>query len=195
MNKEDTSERMIKMSEIVILSGSPSESSRTDLVLQYVGKRLKQEGFSVTHVSVRDIPFEDIFNLRFDSPALKELTLLLQGADGVIVGSPVYKAAYTGILKAVLDLLPQDVLAQKTVLPIMTGGSPAHLLAIEFSLKPLLAALKGQSQKGVYFQDCQIDKTQVVNPITDENVLARLKKELYYFIETVNKKKDFALKN
>jgi FMN reductase len=195
MNKEDTSERMIKMSEIVILSGSPSESSRTDLVLQYVGKRLKQEGFSVTHVSVRDIPFEDIFNLRFDSPALKELTLLLQGADGVIVGSPVYKAAYTGILKAVLDLLPQDVLAQKTVLPIMTGGSPAHLLAIEFSLKPLLAALKGQSQQGVYFQDCQIDKTQVVNPITDENVLARLKKELYYFIETVNKKKDFAIKN
>ncbi len=186
---------MIKMSEIVILSGSPSESSRTDLVLQYVGKKLKQEGFSVTHVSVRDIPFEDVFNLRFDSPALKELTLLLQGADGVIVGSPVYKAAYTGILKAVLDLLPQDVLAQKTVLPIMTGGSPAHLLAIEFSLKPLLAALKGQSQQGVYFQDCQIDKTQVVNPITDENVLARLKKELYYFIETVNKKKDFALKN
>ncbi|MCS0542582.1 NAD(P)H-dependent oxidoreductase, partial [Aeromonas veronii] len=119
------------MSEIVILSGSPSESSRTDLVLQYVGKKLKQEGFSVTHVSVRDIPFEDVFNLRFDSPALKELTLLLQGADGVIVGSPVYKAAYTGILKAVLDLLPQDVLAQKTVLPIMTGGSPAHLLAIE----------------------------------------------------------------
>jgi FMN reductase len=195
MNKEDTSERMIKMSEIVILSGSPSESSRTDLVLQYVGKRLKQEGFSVTHVSVRDIPFEDIFNLRFDSPALKELTLLLQGADGVIVGSPVYKAAYTGVLKAVLDLLPQDVLAQKTVLPIMTGGSPAHLLAIEFSLKPLLAALKGQSQQGVYFQDCQIDKTQVVNPIIDEDVLARLKKELYYFIETVNKKKDFALKN
>ncbi len=188
-------ERTIKMSEIVILSGSPSESSRTDLVLQYVGKRLKQEGFSVTHVSVRDIPFEDIFNLRFDSPALKELTLLLQGADGVIVGSPVYKAAYTGILKAVLDLLPQDVLAQKTVLPIMTGGSPAHLLAIEFSLKPLLAALKGQSQQGVYFQDCQIDKTQVVNPITDDNVLARLKKELYYFIETVNKKKEFALKN
>ncbi|MCS0543715.1 hypothetical protein NXY55_27460, partial [Aeromonas veronii] len=69
------------------------------------------------------------------------------------------------------------------------------LLAIEFSLKPLLAALKGQSQQGVYFQDCQIDKTQVVNPITDENVLARLKKELYYFIETVNKKKNFALKN
>ncbi len=195
MNKENTNERMINMSEIVVLSGSPSESSRTDLVLQYVGKKLKQEGFSVTHVSVRDIPFEDVFNLRFDSPALKELTLLLQGADGVIVGSPVYKAAYTGVLKAVLDLLPQDVLAQKTVLPIMTGGSPAHLLAIEFSLKPLLAALKGQSQQGVYFQDCQIDKTKVVNPITDENVLARLKKELYYFTETVNKKKDFALKN
>ncbi|MEH7225562.1 NADPH-dependent FMN reductase [Bacillus sp. JJ1566] len=181
------------MSEIVILSGSPSESSRTDLVLKYVGKKLKKEGFSVTNVSVRDIPADDIFNLRFDSPALKDITLLIQGADGVIVGSPVYKAAYTGVLKALLDLLPQDVLARKTVLPIMTGGSPAHLLAIEFSLKPLLAALKGQSLQGVYFQDCQIDKTQGVNPIIDINVLERLKKELYYFIEAVNQKKDFVL--
>lgn len=186
---------MIKMSEIVILSGSPSESSRTDLVLQFVGKKLKHEGFSITHVSVRDIPSDDIFNLKFDSPALKELTSLIQGAEGVIVGSPVYKAAYTGVLKAVLDLLPQDVLARKTVLPIMTGGSPAHLLAIDFSLKPLLAALKGQSLQGVYFQDCQIDKTQAVNPIIDVNVLERLKKELYYFIESVNQSKDFAIKN
>ncbi|WP_010677631.1 NADPH-dependent FMN reductase [Bacillus timonensis] len=183
------------MSEVVILSGSPSENSRTDLVLQYAGEKLKHEGLSVSYVSVRNIPFDDIFNLRFDSPSLKELTLLIQGAEGVIVGSPVYKAAYTGVLKALLDLLPQDVLAQKAVLPIMTGGSPAHLLAIEFSLKPLLAALKGQSQQGVYFQECQIDKTQVANPIIDDNVLARLKKELYYFSETVNKKKGFALKN
>ncbi|MEH7385639.1 NADPH-dependent FMN reductase [Bacillus sp. JJ1521] len=181
------------MSEIVILSGSPSESSRTDLVLQYVGKMLKREGLSVTNVSVRDIPSDDIFNLRFDSPALKDLTSRIQGADGVIVGSPVYKAAYTGVLKALLDLLPQDVLAKKAVLPIMTGGSPAHLLAIEFSLKPLLAALKGHSQQGVYFQDCQIDKAQVVNPIIDASVLERLKKELYYFVEAVNQKKDFVL--
>ncbi|WP_077620706.1 NADPH-dependent FMN reductase [Bacillus sinesaloumensis] len=181
------------MSEIILLSGSPSEYSRTDLVLQYAGTKLKQEGYSITHVSVRDIPADDIFNLRFDSPALKELTLLIQGADGVIVGSPVYKAAYTGVLKALLDLLPQDVLAGKTVLPIMTGGSPAHLLAIEYSLKPLLSALKGQSQQGVYFQDCQIDKKQVGNPIIDVNVLERLKKELYYFVETVNRKRDYVL--
>ncbi|MDR4887744.1 NADPH-dependent FMN reductase [Fredinandcohnia sp. QZ13] len=183
------------MSEIVILSGSPSESSRTDLVLQFVGKKLKQEGFTITHVSVRDIPSDDIFNLKFDSPAIKDLTSLIQGAEGVIVGSPVYKAAYTGVLKAVLDLLPQDVLARKTVLPIMTGGSPAHLLAIDFSLKPLLAALKGQSMQGVYFQDCQIDKTQVITPITDVNVLERLKKELYYFVEAVKQNKAFALKH
>ncbi|WP_449538919.1 NADPH-dependent FMN reductase [Ferdinandcohnia sp. Marseille-Q9671] len=181
------------MSEIVILSGSPSESSRTDLVLQYVGNKLKREGFAVTHVSVRDIPYEDIFNLKFDSPSLKELTLLIQGADGVIIGSPVYKAAYTGVLKALIDLLPQDVLAGKTVLPIMTGGSPAHLLAIEFSLKPLLAALKGQSLQGVYFLDCQIDKKQIDNPIIDVNVLDRLKKELYYFSETVNQKRNLVL--
>ena len=32
----------------------------------------------------------------------------MHGADLVIVATPIYKAAYSGLLKAFLDLLPQD---------------------------------------------------------------------------------------
>ena len=177
------------MSEIVILSGSPSEFSRTDLVLKYLGSLLKEEGFTVTHFSIRDVPMEDLFLGNFDSLAIRDISALIHEANGVIVGSPVYKAAYSGVLKALLDILPQDVLQDTPVLPLMTGGSSAHLLALEYTLKPLLATLKGQNLKGVYLVDSQIDKLKPHQPIVEDEVLQRLKKQLSYFVEIINKQK------
>jgi len=49
-------------------------------------------------------------------------------ADVVVVAVPVYKAAYSGLRKVFLDLLPQTALKGKTVLPLGTGGSPHHML-------------------------------------------------------------------
>lgn len=177
------------MSEIVILSGSPSKSSRSELVLTYIGSLLRKQGYTVKHISVQDIPPEDLFYARFDSPEVQEVAASLQQAKGVIVGSPVYKAAYSGVLKALLDLLPQDVLQDTPVFPLMTGGSGSHLLAIEFTLKPLLATLKGQNIKGVYFLDKQIDKESPAQPIADSDCVERLGKQLDYFTELINRQK------
>jgi FMN reductase len=179
----------MNMSEIVILSGSPSEFSRTDLVLKYLGSFLKEEGFTVTHLSIRDVPMEDLFLGKFDSPAIRDISTLIHEAKGVIVGSPVYKAAYSGVLKTLLDILSQDALQDTPVLPLMTGGSSANLLALEYTLKPLLATLKGQNLKGVYLVDSQIDKLKPHQPIVEDEVLQRLKKQLSYFVEIINKQK------
>ncbi|MBY7143154.1 NADPH-dependent FMN reductase [Virgibacillus sp. NKC19-3] len=174
------------MSEIVVISGSPSAFSRSEQVLKYLGNLLKQEHFSVTHISIKDVPAEEVFQGKFDSPAIHEVTELIQNAKGVIVGSPVYKGAYSGVLKALLDILPQDVLKHTPVLPLMTGGSASHLLAIEYTLKPVLATLKGHNLKGLYLLDRQIDKRKE-NPIIDEDILQRTKKQLQYFTEIVNR--------
>lgn len=40
----------------------------------------------------------------------------------VILATPVYKAAYSGLLKTFLDLLPQGGLRDKVVLPIARNG-------------------------------------------------------------------------
>ena len=111
----------------------------------------------------------------------------MENADGVIVGSPVYKASYSGVLKALFDMLPQDILQDTHVLPVMTGGSLSHLLALEYALKPLLATVKGQNLKGLYFQDSEIDKTSD-NPILDVDMLNRTKKQLDYFFGKVKRK-------
>ncbi|UFU00194.1 NADPH-dependent FMN reductase [Radiobacillus kanasensis] len=181
------------MSEIVVLSGSPSESSRSDLVLKYMGSLLLEKGLSVRHISVRDVPQEALFYGKYDSTEIKEIASVIENAKGVIVGSPVYKATYSGVLKALIDLLPQDVLQDKPVLPLMIGGSMSHLLAIEYTLKPLLASLKGQNLKGVYLVDTQIDKQQISNPVMDQVILERLNKQLYYFVDIVNRQKAVVL--
>src|SRR4029078_4867334 len=62
-------------------------------------------------------------------------------ARAIVVATPVYKAAYSGVLKVVLDLLQQPALKDKTVLPIATGGSPHHMLALDYALRPVLQAL------------------------------------------------------
>ena len=64
-----------------------------------------------------------------------------------------YKAAYTGLLKAFLDLLPQYALARRTVLPLVTGGTPAHLLAVDYALRPVLASMGAHVGQGYFLLD------------------------------------------
>ncbi|WP_324800997.1 NAD(P)H-dependent oxidoreductase [Streptomyces cyaneofuscatus] len=51
------------------------------------------------------------------------------------------EAAYSGLLKSLLDLLPQYALTGKTVLPLATGGSTAHVLAIDYALGPVVTSM------------------------------------------------------
>ncbi len=69
------------------------------------------------------MPPEDLVYARFDSPAVQNTARLLEKAEGVIIATPVYKASYAGLLKAYLDLLPEDVLSGKAVWPIAAGGT------------------------------------------------------------------------
>ena len=170
------------MSDIIIISGSPSDTSRTKKVLDYLGTVVEQEGFSIKHISVRDVSKDVLFEGAYDSPEIRDIATLIQNAKGVIIGSPVYKGAYSGVLKTLIDVLPQDVLKHKPVLPLMTGGSSTHLLALDYTLKPVLASLKAHNLKGLYFVDAQIDKQGEI-PIIDVDTLKRTKKQLYYFME------------
>lgn len=142
---------------VVLLSGSPAARSRTEVLLDHVRRRLEAQQVEVSLLRVRDFPAEDLLHARFDSPAIQQLRAVVASADGLVVGTPVYKASFTGALKVLLDLLPERALAHKVVLPLASGGSPAHLLAVDYALKPVLAALKAQEMlSGVFAVDQQI---------------------------------------
>jgi FMN reductase len=144
---------------IVGLQGSPSLVSRSGSLLQLAHSRLQDLATSQRSISLRDLPAEALMHAQFDHPSIRQALLAVEGADVVLIATPIYKAAYSGLLKTFLDLLPPDALRGKTVLPLATGGSIAHLLAIDYALKPVLSALGARDiLDPVYATDAQIPK-------------------------------------
>ncbi len=147
------------MSKVVILSGSPSTQSRLYGLIHYATEQLREAGAEVTLLNVVDLPAEDLIKANFNSPDVTASLALLADADAVIVASPVYKAAYSGLLKIFLDLVPQEGLREKPVLPLFIGGTLAHLLVINYALKPVLNALGGRHiLGGVYAVDQWVER-------------------------------------
>lgn len=125
--------------------------------MTHIRALLENDGVSTDAIAVRQLNAEDLVAARTEAPSIQDALGRVQGARAVIVGTPIYKAAYAGILKAFLDLLPQNAFYGKVVFPIATGGAPGHLLAIDYSLKPVLGALGAQYiLSGLYVLDAQI---------------------------------------
>lgn len=156
------------MSLIVNIVGSPSADSRTLALTNTVGAGLSRQGFEVRTINIRDLPAEDLLWGRADSPALREAFALVERARGVVVATPVYKAAYTGVLKVFLDLLPQFGLRGKIVLPLATGGTIAHVLALDYALRPVLSSLGAMHVvAGLFILDKLLHRREPVGPAVD----------------------------
>ena len=146
------------MSSVLIISGSPSATSRTERLARSVAARIGAKGTQATLLDVRNLPAEDLMHARFDSPAIIEASAQVAAADGIVVATPIYKAAYSGLLKTFLDVLPQFGLRGKVVLPLATGGSIAHVLAIDYALRPVLSSLDPlHVVNGLFVLDKQIN--------------------------------------
>lgn len=145
------------MAKIVIIVGSPVQKSRLHAVVDRVRSQTEKSGNEVSVLYVRDLPAEDLLHARFDSEAIISANKQVEEADAVIIATPVYKASFTGILKAFLDLLPQKGLDNKLVLPIAVGGTIAHLLSIDFAMKPVFSVLGARNiLTGVFVLDTQV---------------------------------------
>ncbi|MBB5956088.1 FMN reductase [Saccharothrix tamanrassetensis] len=126
------------MSSILVISGSPSPSSRTGIVVAHVDGLLRDAGFEVRTLHVRQLPTLSLLTEDMRDPEIADAVSAVLRADGVVVASPVYRAAYSGLVKALLDLLPKKALRGRVVLPLATGGSQGFLVAMDYALNPLL---------------------------------------------------------
>lgn len=168
---------------VVSLSGSPALKSRSGVVLEHAGRWLRAKGVDVTTLRIRDFDAEDLIFARFDSPQVLDFIEAVKQADGLLIGTPVYKASFSGALKTLLDLLPERSLHGKVVLPLATGGSIAHMLAVDYALKPVLSALKCQEVlHGIFAIDSQISYAEnEQGGDLDEILHGRLQEGLEHF--------------
>jgi FMN reductase len=170
--------------KIVGLLGSPSVSSRSAALLQLAQARLQGVASRLHTISLRDLPAEPLVQAQFDHPLIRQALQEVAEAQVVLVSTPIYKAAYSGLLKAFLDLLPQDGLRDKTVVPLATGGSIAHLLALDYALKPVLSALGARDiLDPVFATDSQIPKHDAQGYLPSADVQERVQRSLQALID------------
>lgn len=177
---------MTNLFSVAIIVGSPSQSSRTASVAQRVAERLSREAFRVRTIHVRDLPPQALLHARTDDPEIQRAGEAVAQAEGVIVASPVYKAAYTGLLKSFLDLLPQRALAGKVVLPLLTGGTLAHVLALDYGLRPVLQSLEPRHVvSGLFLLDQWVRIAESGAADLDPEIAPRLEATVRGFIDGV----------
>ncbi len=145
---------------VLLVGGSPSERSRSAALLDSVNQRLQLRGVYVERLQIRDLSPQALLLADTAHRSIARAIDQVQRATAIVVATPVYKAAYSGVLKVFLDLLPQSALKAKLVLPLATGGSPHHMLALDYALRPVLQSLSARHiLPGVYATDAQVALT------------------------------------
>jgi FMN reductase len=142
---------------VLLVAGSPSEHSRSAALLDAVQQRLKLRGVAVERLPIRDLSPQALLLADLSHSSVARALAQVARARAIVVATPVYKAAYSGVLKVFLDLLPQSAFVGKHVLPLATGGSPNHMLALDYALRPVLQSLGARHiLSGIYATDAQV---------------------------------------
>ncbi|MGY1691575.1 NADPH-dependent FMN reductase [Geodermatophilus sp. SYSU D01105] len=137
------------MSTVAVV-GNPKPHSRTRAAAELVAERLT----GAPADRVIDVVELGAGLLGWGDPAVEEAVAAVRAAEVAVVASPTYKATYTGLLKLFLDQIGTGDLAGVVAVPLMLGGGPAHALAPELLLKPVLVELGATAPtRGLYLLD------------------------------------------
>lgn len=80
--------------------------------------------------------------LGWGDPAVLEARRRVKEAQVAVFASPTFKGTYTGLLKTFIDQFETGTGLQGVVaIPLMLGAGPAHALAPELLLKPVLTEI------------------------------------------------------
>lgn len=125
---------------IVAISGTLSHPSRTaTLLTAFLQKISARVEAHTTLVNVADHAAQlgGLLSLKQAPDALAEAYRQVFAADVLVIGTPVYKASYTGLLKHFFDLIDPRELQGKIAVLSANGGGDLHALVIEHQLRPL----------------------------------------------------------
>jgi FMN reductase len=125
---------------IVGVSGSVTRPSRSSAlvaaVLDALREQVDAEPRLIELVDAAPAFLSALTADRLDSQG-RSLIRAIEAADLIVVGTPVYRASYTGALKHLFDLVRHDAFVGKPVILTATGGSQLHGLVTEHQLRPL----------------------------------------------------------
>ncbi|MER2107870.1 MAG: NADPH-dependent FMN reductase [Solibacillus sp.] len=168
------------MTKAIIINGGHTKFSRLTGMEQAIEQALAKAGATVETLAVHELPATDVLTANFKSVAIQQAVVKVGEADIVVLLTPIFKGAYSGILKAFLDLLPQKGLQNKTVIPAAIGGSIAHLLALQYALVPVASILGATSiTQPIYIVDTQVEKLEAGGYQLDAEATERIEQVVF----------------
>ena len=129
------------MTKMVMINGSPTKRSKTGTLIDAIGQAIARLIPLESHtISLSDVGHEVMCGLTRPGVTAEgeRLLRLAETADIMVVGTPMYRASYTGLLKHFFDLLERDALRNCKAVLCATGANQMHTLAIEHELRPLM---------------------------------------------------------
>ena len=133
---------------IVAVSGGLNSPSKTESLIQAILDELSE----AISIKVHFIKLSEIGPLLGGAIYRNQLPQRVQddlaaveAADALIVGTPVYRASFTGLFKHFFDFVEQTALVDVPVLLAASGGSDRHALVLEHQLRPLFSFFQAQT--------------------------------------------------
>jgi FMN reductase len=138
----------------IVVAGNPKPASRTLAAAIHVARELSGAEPDL----VVDLATLGPALLDWSSEQVADLVSRVGAADLVIVATPTYKGTYTGLLKLFLDRFAAGTGLRGLAVPLMLGGTTAHALAPELSLRPVLTEIGATVPgRGIFVVDSDYD--------------------------------------
>jgi FMN reductase len=155
------------MSAVGVVVGNPKPRSRTLTAARAVAVAAAA-ACDLDATDAAEVDLAPLGPQLFDwsSAEVKDAVARIADCSLVVVASPTYKAAYTGLLKAFLDWYPTTGLSGVAVVPVMVGAGAQHALAVEVHLRPVLVEIGATiPTRGLYVTEDRLDD---LSPVIDE---------------------------
>jgi FMN reductase len=130
---------------VLAINGSLSAAGKTRAVAV---EAVSQAGGEV--LDLANLDAEALLGRKKDA-AFEGAVEQVSAAERLVLVTPVYRATYSGILKAFFDLLPQAALRGSVSLLAATGAASSHYLSLDTGLRTLVASLEGWSAPTVVY--------------------------------------------
>ena len=141
-------------------------------VLAEVKKKYPEIEVELLDMKKYDVQFCDGRNpLEYNEDTQKVINLV-SSADFYLIGTPIFQASITGVLKNLIDLIDPQAFRNKVMGFIATGGTYQHYLVVENQLKPIAGYLRAFVSPGFVY--AQNDHFNQQNELVDPEVLKRV---------------------
>jgi FMN reductase len=129
--------------KLLMLVGAATPPGRLAAAIEAAAEEARSQGgdLAVDILNLAETPIEtcDGRPLEAYGEPTRRAVARIAAAAAVLIGAPVYRASFPGVLKNLLDITPVEALQNKPVGIVAMGGSPHHYLAIDGQLRPVLA--------------------------------------------------------